>query len=268
MRVMNDIEIHSVFLFVCFIPLHHPPILDHLRTASQSEAQKKLQPFSQIPVLQEQGEYSAGAGGDWTWVWARVEASHAVLHASSCHCHSPQRWLLIGQSYFFEPIRTSLAFGLALGRVSFVHVSQVWGCTNTQMLCSNKYMPRHFLGPWEENRIQHTEYFSEHSKGVLVQLHPWRALHLSQPLTNHSFFFLSALFVLAFTCRDAQDFPGLSDDFYGSKSLSKCVVPLVKQLFLKLWATHHIHPFISICHPISSSLSYKWIDHIFINRST
>lgn len=66
MRVMNYIETHSVFLFVCFIPQHHPLISDHLRTASQSEAQKKLQPFSQVPVLQEQGEYSAGAGGDRT----------------------------------------------------------------------------------------------------------------------------------------------------------------------------------------------------------
>ncbi|TRY97976.1 hypothetical protein DNTS_000302 [Danionella cerebrum] len=32
-----------------------------------------------------------------------------------------------------------------------------------------------------------------------------------------------SLFILAFNCLDAQDFPGLSDDFYGSKSL-KCLM--------------------------------------------
>ncbi len=56
------------FVFVSFlIPI--PPPLAHLHAASQSEAQKKLQPITQVPVLQEQGEYSAGVG-DWTWVWA------------------------------------------------------------------------------------------------------------------------------------------------------------------------------------------------------
>lgn len=82
---------------------------------------------------------------------------------------------------------------------------------------------------------------SAHSKMMLVFPHPWRVQHFSSPslsLTSLSSSFLLSLslslFVLAFTYRDAQDFPGLSDDFYGSKSLSKCVVPLVKQLFPEL----------------------------------
>lgn len=63
MRAVNYIETHSVFLFVSFlIPI--PPPLTHLHAASQSEAQKKLQPITQVPVLQEQGEYSTGVGGD------------------------------------------------------------------------------------------------------------------------------------------------------------------------------------------------------------
>lgn len=65
MRAVNYIEIHSCvfFVFVSFlIPI--PPPSAHLHAASQSEAQKKLQPITQVPVLQEQGEYSAGVGGD------------------------------------------------------------------------------------------------------------------------------------------------------------------------------------------------------------
>lgn len=42
-----------------------PPLFSptHRQAASQSKAQKKLQPFTQVPVLQEQGEYCAGVGG-------------------------------------------------------------------------------------------------------------------------------------------------------------------------------------------------------------
>lgn len=52
------------------------PLLTHTstQTACQSKAQKKLQPLTQVPVLQEQGEYCAGLGGVWTWVpavWLR-----------------------------------------------------------------------------------------------------------------------------------------------------------------------------------------------------
>lgn len=39
------------------------PLCGHLPAASQSKAQKKLQPVTQVPVLQEQGEYCAGVGG-------------------------------------------------------------------------------------------------------------------------------------------------------------------------------------------------------------
>lgn len=46
----------------------------HRQAACQSKAQKKLQPLTQVPILQEQGEYCAGLGGVWTWVpavWSR-----------------------------------------------------------------------------------------------------------------------------------------------------------------------------------------------------
>lgn len=64
------------------------PSCGHLPAASQSKAQKKLQPVSQVPVLQEQGEYCAGFGGAWTWVYKCVcrglrALIPAVLHASS-----------------------------------------------------------------------------------------------------------------------------------------------------------------------------------------
>lgn len=39
------------------------PSCGHPPAASQSKAQKKLQPVTQVPVLQEQGEYCAGVGG-------------------------------------------------------------------------------------------------------------------------------------------------------------------------------------------------------------
>lgn len=67
----------------CFYPLiappppppHAPPLSPtHRQAASQSKAQKKLQPLTQVPVLQEQGEYCAGVGGVRTWVpavWSR-----------------------------------------------------------------------------------------------------------------------------------------------------------------------------------------------------
>lgn len=99
----------------------------------------------------------------------------------------------------------------------------------------------------------------EHSQFVLVSLHPQRALHpSSQPLTN-IYFFLSALFFSlfsAFTFRDTQDFPGLSDDFYGSKSLSKCVVILIKQLSLEIkMAVPHTQRSLSLTLFHSHSLS-------------
>lgn len=137
------ITLKPILVFVCFfvcvfvsflIPI--PPPLARVHTVSQSEAQKKLQPITQVPVLQEQGEYSTGVGGDWTWVWACDQGCDSVLHASSCHCHSPWRLLLIGSWPFCEEteqIRASLAFVLLWGGPQ--HFSQVWGCTNTQMLC-------------------------------------------------------------------------------------------------------------------------------------
>lgn len=68
------IETHSVFVFTLSLP--PLPLSSTLwRAASQSKAQKKLQPLTQVPVLQEQGEYCAGAGGVWTWVpavWSGV----------------------------------------------------------------------------------------------------------------------------------------------------------------------------------------------------
>lgn len=65
-NVSAFIETHSVF--VCALSLPSFPLLrplspTHGRAASQSEAQKKLQPVTQVPVLQEQGEYCAGVGG-------------------------------------------------------------------------------------------------------------------------------------------------------------------------------------------------------------
>lgn len=75
------IEAHSVFFsFPSFSPTHQ-------QAASQSKAQKKLQPLTQVPVLQEQGEYCAGVGGVWTWVpavWRRgvFFFSSFPLHAS------------------------------------------------------------------------------------------------------------------------------------------------------------------------------------------
>lgn len=52
------------------VPSHCPHSLSSTlgRAASQSKAQKKLQPLTQVPILQEQGEYCAGVGGVWTWV--------------------------------------------------------------------------------------------------------------------------------------------------------------------------------------------------------
>lgn len=55
------IETHSVFVLTLSLP-RRPP-LSPTRAASQSKAQKKLQPLTQVPVLQEQGEYCAGVGG-------------------------------------------------------------------------------------------------------------------------------------------------------------------------------------------------------------
>lgn len=55
--------------FVVFISLPPPPLSPaHQQAASQSKAQKKFQPFTQVPVLQEQGEYCIWAGGSRTWV--------------------------------------------------------------------------------------------------------------------------------------------------------------------------------------------------------
>ena len=60
----------------CFHPViapPPPPPFSPTQAASQSKAQKKLQPLAQVPVLQEQGEYCAGVGV-WTWVpavWLR-----------------------------------------------------------------------------------------------------------------------------------------------------------------------------------------------------
>lgn len=62
------IETHSVFVFTLSLPPSPPPppplfSPTHRQAASQSKAQKKLQPLTQVPVLQEQGEYCAGVGG-------------------------------------------------------------------------------------------------------------------------------------------------------------------------------------------------------------
>lgn len=69
------IETHSVFVFTLSLPPLAPPLSPtHRQAASQSKAQKKLQPLTQVPVLQEQGEYCAGVGGVRTWVpvvWSR-----------------------------------------------------------------------------------------------------------------------------------------------------------------------------------------------------
>ena len=61
--------LHWIPLFL-FLPSLPPPPFSPTRRqpASQSKAQKKLQPLTQVPVLQEQGEYCAGVGGVWTWV--------------------------------------------------------------------------------------------------------------------------------------------------------------------------------------------------------
>lgn len=55
----------SVLKSICSVfHLSFPlPSCDHLPAASQSKAQKKLQPVTQVPVLQEQGEYCSGVGG-------------------------------------------------------------------------------------------------------------------------------------------------------------------------------------------------------------
>lgn len=87
------IETHSVFVFTLSLP--PPPPFSPTQAASQSKAQKKLQPLTQVPVLQEQGEYCAGVGGVWTWVpavWSRGGRlgegggwwcfSSSLLHAS------------------------------------------------------------------------------------------------------------------------------------------------------------------------------------------
>lgn len=67
----------------CFYPFIAPlPLSSTLwRAASQSKAQKKLQPLTQVPVLQEQGEYCTGAGGVWTWVpavWSSVGGARGL----------------------------------------------------------------------------------------------------------------------------------------------------------------------------------------------
>lgn len=58
--------------FCLFSPpswLPSPPFSPtHQQAASQSKAQKKLQPLTQVPILQEQGEYCARVGGVRTWV--------------------------------------------------------------------------------------------------------------------------------------------------------------------------------------------------------
>lgn len=55
----------SIFLLSPSHCLPHPSPLSPTRQQadSQSKAQKKLQPLTQVPVLQEQGEYCAGDGG-------------------------------------------------------------------------------------------------------------------------------------------------------------------------------------------------------------
>lgn len=82
----------------CFHPLIEPPSLPpslpssplsptHQIAASQSKAQKKLQPLTQVPVLQEQGEYCAGVGGVWTWVPAVWLGCAVVVAGEGCCFH-------------------------------------------------------------------------------------------------------------------------------------------------------------------------------------
>lgn len=76
------IETHFVFVFTPSLPPYPPFSPTHQQAASQSKAQKKLQPLTQVPVLQEQGEYCAGVGGVWTWVpavWSSEGEGGAVF---------------------------------------------------------------------------------------------------------------------------------------------------------------------------------------------
>lgn len=86
------IETHSVFVFT--LSLNPPPSLPssplsptHQIAASQSKAQKKLQPLTQVPVLQEQGEYCAGVVGVWTWVPAVWLGCAVVVVGEGCCFH-------------------------------------------------------------------------------------------------------------------------------------------------------------------------------------
>ncbi len=113
---------------------------------------------------------------------------------------------------------------------------------------------------------------SSHSKMMLVLLHPSRVQHLFSPslsLTSSSF--LLSLFVLAFTCRDAQDFPGLSDDFYGSKSLSKCGSSCQAAVPWANWtgcATHHTHIILSFCFSLFLTESSIYLNSYLLFEST
>lgn len=63
---LHDCQVPSLksIVFVFTLSLPPPPFSPTRRqAASQSKAQKKLQPLTQVPVLQEQGEYCAGVCG-------------------------------------------------------------------------------------------------------------------------------------------------------------------------------------------------------------
>lgn len=83
-------SVHWTPFCFCFHFLIAPlPLIHTLQAASQSKAQKKLQPLTQVPVLQEQGEY-CGFGGIWTWVpavWLRGLLSFPFILQSSLSFH-------------------------------------------------------------------------------------------------------------------------------------------------------------------------------------
>lgn len=113
------IETHSVFVFT--LSLNPPPSLPssplsptHQIAASQSKAQKKLQPLTQVPVLQEQGEYCAGVGGVWTWVPA-VWLGCAVVGEGCCfHPLSPSCFNSVSQLSSFRSPPGMVCDGITL----------------------------------------------------------------------------------------------------------------------------------------------------------
>lgn len=139
--------------------------------------------------------------------WLGLWCCPSLLHPVTVTHPGDGFWLALDLSVRKkEPIRASLAYVLLWGGPQYF--SQVWGCTNTRMLCSNIYLRQSSLEllpsafgfkiiTWKSPVLKlqtDNPDLSAHSKAMLVFLHPLRVQHLSSTsLSLTSFFFLSAL---------------------------------------------------------------------------